>query len=75
MVGLSRARFYELVKEGVFPPPVYCVLHKASNLCRGSAKGLSGSAPPQLRRERPTGPLLLGEGHQSGQATQDRDTD
>lgn len=25
MVGLSRARFYELVKEGVFPPPVYSV--------------------------------------------------
>ncbi len=25
MVGLSRARFYQLVKEGVFPPPVYCV--------------------------------------------------
>lgn len=23
MVGLSRARFYELVAEGVFPPPVY----------------------------------------------------
>jgi hypothetical protein len=23
MVGLSRARFYELVNEGVFPPPVY----------------------------------------------------
>jgi hypothetical protein len=25
LVGLSRARFYELVKEGVFPPPVYSV--------------------------------------------------
>ena len=25
MVGLSRARFYELVEAGVFPPPVYCV--------------------------------------------------
>jgi hypothetical protein len=25
MVGLSRARFYELVNEGVFPPPVYSV--------------------------------------------------
>ena len=25
LVALSRARFYELVKEGVFPPPVYCV--------------------------------------------------
>jgi hypothetical protein len=25
MVGLSRARFYELVNEGVFPPAVYCV--------------------------------------------------
>ena len=25
MVGLSRARFYQLVNEGVFPPPVYCV--------------------------------------------------
>ena len=25
MVGLSRARFYQLVSEGVFPPPVYCV--------------------------------------------------
>jgi hypothetical protein len=25
MVGLSRARFYELVGAGVFPPPVYCV--------------------------------------------------
>lgn len=23
MVGLSRARFYQLVKAGVFPPPVY----------------------------------------------------
>lgn len=25
MVGLSRARFYELVEAGVFPHPVYCV--------------------------------------------------
>lgn len=25
MVGLSRARFYELVEVGVFPHPVYCV--------------------------------------------------
>jgi hypothetical protein len=25
MVGLSRARFYQLVEAGVFPPPVYCV--------------------------------------------------
>lgn len=25
MVGLSRARFYELVEAGVFPSPVYCV--------------------------------------------------
>ena len=25
MVGLSRARFYQLVNEGVFPPPVYSV--------------------------------------------------
>lgn len=25
MVGLSRARFYELVEGGVFPTPVYCV--------------------------------------------------
>lgn len=25
MVGLSRARFYELVEAGVFPTPVYCV--------------------------------------------------
>jgi hypothetical protein len=25
MVGLSRARFYELVEAGVFPPPVYDV--------------------------------------------------
>lgn len=23
MVGLSRARFYQLINEGVFPPPVY----------------------------------------------------
>ena len=23
MCGLSRARFYQLVKEGVFPPPLY----------------------------------------------------
>ena len=23
MVGLSRARFYQLIKAGVFPPPVY----------------------------------------------------
>jgi hypothetical protein len=26
MVGLSRARFYQLMDEGVFPPPVYSVL-------------------------------------------------
>jgi hypothetical protein len=25
MVGLSRARFYELIECGVFPHPVYCV--------------------------------------------------
>jgi hypothetical protein len=25
MVGLSRARFYQLVEAGVFPHPVYCV--------------------------------------------------
>jgi hypothetical protein len=25
MVGLSRARFYQLVESGVFPTPVYCV--------------------------------------------------
>jgi hypothetical protein len=25
MCGLSRARFYELVEAGVFPPPVHCV--------------------------------------------------
>jgi len=25
MVGLSRARFYQLMKEGVFPPPVYSI--------------------------------------------------
>lgn len=25
MCGLSRARFYQLMKEGVFPPPVYSV--------------------------------------------------
>jgi hypothetical protein len=25
LVCLSRARFYQLVNEGVFPPPVYCV--------------------------------------------------
>jgi len=25
MVGLSRARFYQLVEAGVFPTPVYCV--------------------------------------------------
>lgn len=25
MVGLSRARFYQLVEAGVFPQPVYCV--------------------------------------------------
>lgn len=25
MVGLSRARFYELVEAGTFPHPVYCV--------------------------------------------------
>jgi predicted DNA-binding transcriptional regulator AlpA len=25
MVHLSRARFYQLMKEGVFPPPVYLV--------------------------------------------------
>lgn len=25
MVGLSRARFYELIESGVFPTPVYCV--------------------------------------------------
>ena len=23
MVGLSRARFYQLVREGVFPEPIY----------------------------------------------------
>ena len=28
MVGLSRARFYQLVKAGVFPPPVYDVRTK-----------------------------------------------
>ena len=25
MVGLSRARFYQLVGEGIFPSPLYCV--------------------------------------------------
>jgi len=25
-VGLSRARFYQLIKAGAFPPPVYCIL-------------------------------------------------
>jgi predicted DNA-binding transcriptional regulator AlpA len=25
MVGLSRARFYQLVAEGIFPSPIYCV--------------------------------------------------
>lgn len=25
MVGLSRARFYQLVGEGIFPSPIYCV--------------------------------------------------
>jgi len=25
LCSLSRARFYQLVNEGVFPPPVYCV--------------------------------------------------
>lgn len=28
MVGLSRARFYELVERGVFLPPVYCLATK-----------------------------------------------
>jgi len=28
MVGLSRARFYQLMREGVFPPPVYSVSTK-----------------------------------------------
>ena len=25
MVGLSRARFYQLQRDGVFPSPVYCI--------------------------------------------------
>jgi hypothetical protein len=28
MVGLSRARFYQLVKAGVFPPPVYSLSNR-----------------------------------------------
>ena len=27
-LGLSRARFYQLQKTGVFPPPVYCLYTK-----------------------------------------------
>ena len=27
-VGLSRARFHELIKTGIFPPPVYCIQTK-----------------------------------------------
>ncbi|MEX1028112.1 MAG: AlpA family phage regulatory protein [Candidatus Paceibacterota bacterium] len=28
MVGLSRARFYQLMGEGIFPPPVYSVANR-----------------------------------------------
>ena len=27
-VGLSRARFHQLIRTGVFPPPVYCIQTK-----------------------------------------------
>jgi hypothetical protein len=27
-LGLSRARFYQLQKTGIFPPPVYCIRTK-----------------------------------------------
>ena len=66
MFGMSRARFYQLQKAGVFPTPVYDVSNSASNLCtEEAAKGLSGSAPPKLRDQWQAGPLLRQEQHES----------
>jgi hypothetical protein len=52
MVGLSRSRFYALVKEGVFPPPLFEMFkHRAvyvrvhQQLClqvRRSGRGING---------------------------------
>jgi hypothetical protein len=65
MVGLSRARFYQLVRSGIFPPPVYysgrpVYTAEMQAVClevRRSHRGANGK--PILfyaRRPRPTRP-------------------
>ena len=50
MVGLSRARFYQLVREGIFPTPVYDVTtrrpfftEEMQDICMGVKKRNCGA--------------------------------
>ena len=62
LVGLSRSRFYELVRAGVFPPPVYemfayraVYIRPLQRLClhvRRKKIGINGQ-PVRFRRPSP----------------------
>jgi hypothetical protein len=64
MVGLSRARFYQLVRGGVFPPPVYRLgrpvyTEELQGVClevRRSHKGVNGEPVLFYARRRPVRP-------------------
>ena len=58
MVGLSRARFYQLVNEGVFPPPLYRIDTKRPFFNARDAGGLPRSATAKLRDQRKAGAVL-----------------
>jgi hypothetical protein len=64
MVGLSRARFYQLVRGGVFPPPVYrsgrpVYTAELQEVCLGvrkSHRGINGEPVLFYAKRRPSRP-------------------
>ncbi len=58
MVGLSRARFYQLQDAGIFPLPLYDVSTRRPFYDEEAQKSLSRSAPSQLRDQRQAGLVL-----------------
>jgi predicted DNA-binding transcriptional regulator AlpA len=71
-LGLSRARFYQLVKRGVFPPPLRCGAQRPSypsdlqEKClaiRKTRVGFNGQ-PVLFNRRRPSGRVRGGPGGQ-----------
>lgn len=64
MVGLSRARFYQLVRAGIFPPPVYRLgrpvyTEQMQEVCLGvrkSHRGVNGEPILFYTKRRPSKP-------------------